>query len=64
MSAFDIAGAVVAMPLAVLFWAAAMIPSPPPHPRYGPREGGMALRAVVCTAWSAFCIARLCGATL
>lgn len=61
MSAFDIAGAVVATPLAVLFlvWIVRAFMA-------DDRED---VCASVCFAastilWSAFCIARLCGASL
>lgn len=61
MSAFDIAGAVVATPLAVLFlaWSVSAF-------KVDDREDlcvGVCFSAA-SVLWAAFCIARLCGATL
>lgn len=63
MSAFDIAGAVVASPLAVLFFACALN-------REDHKPGDREVRqscfwvSVVFMLWAAFCIARLNGASL
>ena len=61
MSAFDITGAVVATPLAVLFlaWTRSAL-------KTDDREDvcvGVCLSALA-TLWATFCIARLCGASL
>lgn len=61
MSAFDIAGAVVWTPLAVLFWGAAQRTN-----KQGDKEAtaiGFFL-TILCTLAAAFCIARLFGARL
>lgn len=63
MSAFDIAGAAIATPMAVLVWLMFV---------YGfvckPDEvktiAFLFIWGLVFTAWSVFCIARLCGAHL
>lgn len=62
MSAFDIAGAVVATPLAVVF-AVAMIKGLASRASSDDLADVM-LRLSAVTLWAAFCIARLCGATL
>jgi len=64
MSAFDVAGAVVWTPLAVLFWIGALTPSNPPHPPYSEREYGCFIAAIFTTIAAIFCIARLNGASL
>ena len=63
MSAFDIAGAVIATPLAILFLATFCGSMASPGPV---SDGTMAafVWGIVTALWAAFCIARLCGAHL
>lgn len=62
MSAWDVAGAVVWTPLALLFLGASLTPSDPPHPPYGPRETGAFVWSVTFGIGAVYCIARCCGA--
>lgn len=61
MSAFDIAGAVFASPVAAALWLATFGATIPGDPGANKRA---AIAASAATIWAAFCIARLCGASL
>jgi len=64
MSAFDIAGAVVWTPLAVLFWAYLLAPRGAGGALDNGDEGFYFILSIIVTLASAFCIARMSGATL
>jgi hypothetical protein len=63
MSAFDIAGAVVATPLAALYILLSYLATVDDSIS-GKEAVTTLVIATLLTAWAAFCIARLCGASL